>query len=252
MKLFGPRFNQRLGSEDVPLKRNPVRRYASCPCLDAQYNSHRFPALKLHAEFQDITSNAWRSLEQYIDDVRAKGSEELDPLDALGPDTYEQILTLPPSVASLKSVKYLNFYGSHLVRLPPEIGELTNLEEFDVYTSYRLHWFPYEIKRCTKLKQSRISTRALYGNYKYGPPFPQLPQLLPEVIPQGCSVCHKPFPPVGPLQVWISLVVATDVMPLLVNACSEECVDHLPHPPANYVPEPHRGGLKIQQPPMLG
>ncbi len=74
MKLFGPRFNQGLSSENVPVKRNPVRTYPTCNCLDAQYKSHRFPALKLHAEKQDTTSDAWRSLEQYIDDVRANAN----------------------------------------------------------------------------------------------------------------------------------------------------------------------------------
>ena len=38
---------------------------------------------------------------------------------------------------------------------------MTNLEGLDPYTSYCLHWFPYEIIRCNKLKRSRVSTRAL-------------------------------------------------------------------------------------------
>lgn len=38
-------------------------------------------------------------------------------------------------------------YGSNLVRIPPEIGAMTSLEEFTPYTSYRLHWVPYEITR---------------------------------------------------------------------------------------------------------
>lgn len=33
-------------------------------------------------------------------------------------------------------------YRSNLVRIPPEIGAMTSLEEFTPYTSYRLHWFP--------------------------------------------------------------------------------------------------------------
>ena len=60
----------------------------------------------------------------------------------------------------------MNLYGSGLVRIPPEVGEMTALEDFDPYTSYRLHWFPFEITRCPKLKDSRVSTRALYGNFK--------------------------------------------------------------------------------------
>jgi hypothetical protein len=34
--------------------------------------------------------------------------------------------------------------------------------------------YPYEITRCTKLDQSSVSTRALYGNYKFRPPFLRL------------------------------------------------------------------------------
>ena len=85
-----------------------------------------------------------------------------------------QILTLPPTIAKLKAVKSLDLYGSYLVRLPPEVGEMAGLEEFDQYTSYRLHWFPYELTRCRELRESRVSPRAVYGNYKYRPPFPRL------------------------------------------------------------------------------
>ena len=90
------------------------------------------------------------------------------------PEMRIQIVTLPPTIAKLKSVKVLYLVGSHLVRIPPEFGELTRLEEFDAYTSYRLHWLPYEITRYRRLKRSRISTLTLYGNYKYRPPFPRL------------------------------------------------------------------------------
>src|SRR6266705_3386511 len=37
VKLYRPRFNQRSGSPFVELRPNPVRRYASCHCLDPQY-----------------------------------------------------------------------------------------------------------------------------------------------------------------------------------------------------------------------
>jgi hypothetical protein len=48
--------------------------------------------------------------------------------------------------------------------------------------------------------------------------------------------------------VWISLLVAKDVLPLLVDACSSECIRALPKPTENYVSEPHRGALEIKQP----
>jgi hypothetical protein len=51
--------------------------------------------------------------------------------------------------------------------------------EFTPYMSYRLHWSPYEITRGARLNESSVSTRALYGNHKFRPPFPRLapPQL---------------------------------------------------------------------------
>ena len=80
---------------------------------------------------------------------------------------WNQIVTLPPSIAKLTRVKHLRLYGSNLVALPPEIGQMTNLEVFTPYTSRRLHWFPYEITRCTALRASTVSTRHLYGNFHF-------------------------------------------------------------------------------------
>jgi hypothetical protein len=47
--------------------------------------------------------------------------------------------------------------------------------------------------------------------------------------------------------VWISLRVATDVLPLLVNACSAACVSALPSGAEDYVQLPHTGG-RVKQP----
>jgi hypothetical protein len=178
----------------------------------------------------------------------------------------KQILTLPPTIAKLKAVQRLLLYGSHLVRIPPEIGEMTGLEEFDLYTSYGLHWYPFEITRCRSLRRSKASTRALYGNYKYRPPFPKLrPQMMsangraePEKLSlkrwktetmRKCSVCDRLFEDQRLYRVWISLRVGTDVLPLLVNACSNKCLASLPKPADKYVQVPHTGGLNVQQPP---
>ena len=129
---------------------------------------------------------------------------------------------------------------------------MENLEELDIYTSYRLHWLPYEVTRCTKLKRSRASTRALYGNYKYRPPFPRIGNetLREEFISDHCSVCGQRCPKAYTQQVWISLRVATDVFPLLVNACSQACIARLPQPTKGYVDHPHTGGLELKQPAM--
>jgi hypothetical protein len=263
VKLFSPRFNQRYTTEEAELRPNPVRRYASCHCLDAQYEPDEigeegdeenvvrleWQELLFHTEVQDETSDSWKSLEAYIVKIRDEGSDELNPMRGIGPEKWEQIVTLPKSIGTLKSVKFLSLYGSHLVRIPPEIGEMTNLEEFDPYTSRCLHWVPYEITRCKRLTRSRVSTRCLYGNYKYRPPFPRLPEISPMLTPATCSVCGGPFSQAQIYQAWISLRVATDVLPLLVHACSEKCVEDLPKPASGYVQRAHLGGLGLEQPP---
>ena len=171
-----------------------------------------------------------------------------------------QIVTLPPSIGKLRSVKHLVLYGSYLVRVPSEIGKLTSLVEFSPYTSWRLHWLPYEITRCPKLIQSTISTRCLYGNFKHRPPFPKLPaegtdfaaitdaNLHPNRGSINCSVCDNPCHASSLNQVWISLLIATDVVPLLVNACSRDCIDALPTPSRDHVRSAHSGGLSLNQP----
>src|SRR5262249_864201 len=215
--LFHAVFDQRSGTPAAELRGNPVRKYANCHCLDAQYESDtvsqvtgekvvrpEWQPLLLHTEFQDTTSDVWKALEAYIAKVRDEGSDELNPIRGIGAEKWEQIVTLPKSIGTLKSVKFLGLYGSHLVRIPPEIGDMKNLEEFDPYTSWCLHWCPYEITRCKRLTQSRVSTRSLYGNYKYRPPFPRLPQISSDVVPTTCSVCTGPFSEGQIHQAWIS------------------------------------------------
>lgn len=225
-----------------------------CDCLDLHEDHDCLKGLRelhLHAEAQNKECEAWKLLETLVQRAIAEKSKEFSPGLEMSPEMWSQIVTLPPSIAGLKSVRKLYLYGSHLVRIPVEIGEMTDLEEFDAYTSYRLHWLPYEITRCQKLKRSRMSTRALYGNYKYRPPFPRLPaqSVNPNDSIRCCSVCGQKLLGGTAQQVWISLTVATDVLPLLVNACSEACIQRLPPPEKGYVDHPHKGGLELHQPP---
>jgi hypothetical protein len=218
-------------------------------CFDPQYKNKPWTELRLHAERQDTTCDAWKRLEDLIEKAAADGREEFVPGREMPESDWSQILTLPSSIAKLKAVKHLMLYGSYLVRIPPEIGQMTSLEKFTPYTSYRLHWFPYEITHCSKLKESTVSTRALYGNYKYRSPFPRLPSISDNIpIPDQCSICREPFTATV-RQLWISLRLATDVLPLLVHACSEKCISSLPEPPKRYVSTPHEGGLALKQPP---
>lgn len=205
---------------------------------------------KIKSDGQDRNSIAWKKLCEYVEKVASENTEEFSPLDELGEELYSQIYTLPETISKLKKVKKVWLYGSQLKSIPPEIGEMESLEYFDPYTSYNLLWFPYEITNCKNLKDSRVSTRALYGNYKYRKPFPSL--INNPVRYQGekvkCSVCRKEMDYTLTNQLWISLRIGTDVLPLLVNMCSVECETKLPRPEIGYVQFPHKGGADLKQP----
>jgi len=145
----------------------------TCDCV-YQEGSGAWRANQLHPDKQNTLCDAWRRLLDEVEEAAVTGQETFSPLRNLEPAERGRIVTLPPTIAKLKAVRKLNLYGSNLVRIPREIGEMTHLEEFTPYTSYRLHWFPYEITRCQHLRDSTVSTRALYGNFKSRPPFPRL------------------------------------------------------------------------------
>ncbi len=205
---------------------------------------------KIENDVQDRNSAAWKKLCEYVDKVASENREEFSPLEELGQEMFAQIHTLPETISALTKVKKMWLYGSKLKRIPPEIGMMEALEHFDPYTSYDLHWFPYEITKCKKLTNSRLSTRALYGNWKNRMGFPLLTH-NPVRYSNGvvnCSVCGKNMTYAQTNQLWISLWVGTDVLPLLANLCSKECENRLPNPPEDYVPFPHKGGADLKQP----
>jgi len=206
---------------------------------------------KIENDVQDRSSVAWKKLCDYVDKVANENSDEFSPLEELGQELFAQIYTLPETISKLKKVKKVWLYGSKLKRIPPEIGEMEALEYFDPYTSYDLHWFPYEITKCKNLKNSRVSTRALYGNWKNRMRFPLLAhnpvRYSGDTV--NCSVCGKSMTYEQTNQLWISLSVGTDILPLLTNLCSTECENNLPKPPKDYVQFPHKGGADLLQPP---
>jgi len=203
---------------------------------------------KIKKVYQDKNSEAWNKLCDYIDFVEKEGIEEFEPRQKLGNELFSEIQVLPKSISKLKNIKTLHLYGSNLIQIPPEIGEMESLRTFIPYTSYKLHWYPYEIINCTTINKSTVSTRALYGNYNTKLKFPDLTletvkYFDTEIV--KCSICKKEINYSETDQYWISLVIATDLLPLLVNTCSEICkgqiitshphYSHLQHPP-------HKGG----------
>jgi hypothetical protein len=252
-RVFSNRFADAVGSGDIRTG------YDLCSCFD--YAHVQVPARKVrfHRERQDTSAPGWLHMLALIDEAAGDGREVFRPLVEISPEERRQVITLPPSVGKLTAVKHLVLYRSNLVRLPAEIGAMASLEMFEPYTSQRLHWFPYELTRCRNLKSSAVSTRLIFGNFKYRPPFPELRQgpVPPEGPDPGlwgadsitsCSVCGGPVPERGVRQVWLSARVATDVLPLLVNACSDACVGALPQGAEGHVRVPHSGGLGVVQP----
>jgi len=206
---------------------------------------------KIENDVQDRNSFAWKMLCDYVDQLAKSGAEEFSPRDVLGVELFSTIFTLPESISKLDQVRKVSLYGSKLKRIPSAIGDMKSLEYFDAYTSYDLHWLPYEITNCTKLISSRISTRALYGNYKNRMDFPKLDRnpVNYDCDVLRCSICKKKIANEESNQLWISIKVGTDVLPLLVNSCSKQCEEKLPRPPDNYLQFAHKGGRTLQQPP---
>jgi hypothetical protein len=237
----------------------------SCNCFayspESQPVSH---AVQFHAERQDTSAPGWRHLVSLIEEAKADGRPDFRPFLELSPAERDQIVTLPAQIGELSQVRHLLLYGSPLRRLPVETAAMAGLEELTVYTSYRLHWFPYELSRCPNLRKSTVSTRAVYGNAHFRPPFPALTCVtdisgldLNDLDPGRfgassatlCSVCQGPI--AGRLwQRWITLRIATDALPMLVSACSEACIRDLPPPLPGFIDHPHQGG-ELQQPPAL-
>ena len=223
-----------------------ITRRDHCACLMKRKKKPIVP--KLHTEFQNQDEPGWKQL---VDLVRISAEKQLSVLEPSAHIPWEdwiRVITLPAALGSLSRVKEVRLYGSHLRRLPPEIGAMTNLQNLDIYTSYSLHWLPYEITRCHQLTKSRISTRALYGNRKTRLPFPRLNRPVEALLPSTCSLCDRLFGEVTPQLYWITLPVGTDVVPLLVHSCSNDCTLSIPQPPKGYFQRPHKGGGGVGMP----
>jgi hypothetical protein len=213
----------------------------------AEYRSRQraLGNIPLHHERQDTDCDAWKRLLELVEEAVLEEVEIFAPLERLKPGEEIEIVTLPPTIAKLKSVKGFYLQGSSLVRIPPEIGEMSNLEYFDDYISYRLHWVSLRDHALPESSPQHREHEPALRRWA----FPRLEgeTASGEGTGHRCSVCQRPFSH-APHRAWISLWVGTDVLPLLVNACSQACIERLPKPPDGYVQEPHRGGPELQQP----
>jgi len=194
----------------------------------------------LHWVPQNTECEAWRKLVASIDRCSELRSATFDITQELTYPELLQITTLPPNIGDCVDLEHLGLYGTNITRLPPEIGNLRALQTFTPYTSHSLHWYPYELVHCGCLHDSTVSTRATYRHGSFE--FPRLrheryplealdPSIWrdylasPSVPRRPCSVCREPFEDYGHYRMWVSRTVATDTLALLVNACSQRCLD---------------------------
>ena len=219
-----------------------------CHCLAPRTRNGAPGVPRLHADQQDISATGWLGMLDLVSRCVAASTEIFEPAAEMSWAERAGVVTLPAQIAALKAVREIRLYGSHLRRLPPEIGRMEALEDLDIYTSYSLHWLPYEVLRCGLLSRSRMSTRALYGNRKTRLPFPRLTTALDVLAPSTCSICDREFGDAAPDPLWITLPVGTDIVPLLVHSCSRSCTQSLPTPPAGYFERPHKGGGGVGMP----
>jgi hypothetical protein len=225
-----------------------VERGGHCACLQTRTKKGGPGVPNLHVEPQDLTPLGWGRIVEALRSCEEAGSSVFEPSAQIPANEWAGVITLPSEVGSLKMLKALRLYGSHLRRLPPELGRLSALENLDIYTSYSLHWLPYEVTRCIRLRETRMSTRALYGNRKTRLPFPRLSGVVETLLPDTCSVCDQPFGTASPRLYWTTLRVGTDNAPLLIHSCSEKCTALVPNAPAGYHPRPHKGGGGVGMP----
>lgn len=220
----------------------------NCPCLYAQTKKGGLAVPAIHAEPQDEGLVGWQSLRELVERSAAEKAEVLEPSSHIEWNDWSTVITLPAEISNLSRVEKIRLYGSRLRRLPPEIGRLAALRDLDIYTSYFLHWLPYEVLRCKKLGASRMSTRALYGNAKTLLPFPRLSAPMVTLMPTTCSVCDRGFGERTPHLWWTTQRVGTDIVPLLVHSCSNECTQSIPNSPPGFFERPHKGGGGVGMP----
>ena len=109
-----------------------VAREGHCGCLASRTKKGTPGVPNLHADAQDITASGWHLLLELVGSTRAASSSAFEPLATIPADQWSAVTTLPPSISDLKTVTTLRLYGSHLRRLPPEVGRMTALSNLDV------------------------------------------------------------------------------------------------------------------------
>src|SRR5262245_37664766 len=107
----------------------PLRDLAATPSVERlpsycfpQHGESAVAETQFHAEVQDTESEGWKRLLELVETAAADGREKFAPFAEMTLKAQSQVITLPPTIGKLKSVRHLLVYGSCLVRIPPEIG----------------------------------------------------------------------------------------------------------------------------------
>ena len=225
-----------------------ITRREHCACLAVRTKKGTPTVPNMHVEARDQTAAGWGQVTDLIERLAQTSAPILEPSAHIPWEDWMRVITLPPQVASLTHLVEIRLCGSHLRRLPPDIGCMTSLRELDIYTSYSLHWLPYEVTRCANLGASRMSTCALYGNRKTRLPFPRLSRPIDVLLPATCSVCDRSFDERTPQPWWTTQRIGTDYVPLLLHSCSIACTDSVPSAPPGFFERPHQGGGGVGMP----
>lgn len=222
----------------------------ACECYGVPLRSGA--GLRVHgvAESHRSACAEYRKLDEFMREER--GLRELRLTGVLSPEEAMQIRALPPSLANWSgTLETLNLYGTNLVELPREVGQLRKLTTIVIHTSYCLHYLPYEVMHCPRLCHLSASPGAIYG--EKGNKFPALrvpaavrtlkdlslaaclefgltiPESLRELRDMAktmfpCSTCRQKW--VGPNAAlfWVTKMIGQQSMALLIHACSKECV----------------------------
>ena len=117
MRLFPNRFAAY--TQGTPLRR------PSCNCLVPNYEGGKWawPELRLHTEAQDTESDAWKRLLDLIEQAASDQREEFAPGFEMHWEHWMQIVTLPSTIAKLKSVKRLMLYSATWSAYRPRSGK---------------------------------------------------------------------------------------------------------------------------------
>lgn len=202
-----------------------------------------------HRDENAETTIASERVQQVIDDARSKKLTTLVLSKVMDEDDYLALNTLPKSIGDLKDLQHLDLSNSKLSYIPREIEGCVNLQKIDIYHSYRLHWFPIEILNCSNLRDTTVSPRALYGNYKLRSPFPNLRHGRWNWSSgvDRCAVCRTEQPEME--QYWMTRRVGSDDLPLLMSICGQDCLLKIKAPKdRRYIQHAHQGGLIQRQP----